>query len=301
MPDKTDTTDCARPTRESLPANAPDQNPGAPYTNLSGYRFVQLDYLPVLQADMHAALANIGVLGTILLADEGINVALTGTAEQTSAARAFFNADERFTDLWLKESESQIIPFSKLKVRIRHEIIAFDGADAGARQLNRPPAQAMPPETVQQWLNDGADFTLLDTRNTYEIESGTFSKAQHLNIAHFRDFQSAVKEALKKGELDTNKPLVTFCTGGIRCEKAAPWMLEQGFKEVYQIEGGILNYFEQTTGDHWEGDCFVFDDRVELDKSLTPTGATWCTDCQLTIRSGDICSCQSSRTAIDMV
>jgi UPF0176 protein len=304
VPDKTqntDPSDSARPSSDLLPASVSDQNTTSPYINLSGYRFVHLDYLPVLQADMHAALAKIGVLGTILLADEGINVALTGTPEQTSAARAFFNSDERFVDLWLKESISELIPFSKLKVRIRYEIIAFDGPDAGDQQLSRPEAPAIAPEMVQQWLDDDRDFTLLDTRNTYEIESGTFSQAEHLDIAHFRDFQSAVKEALRKGELDPNKPMVTFCTGGIRCEKAAPWMLEQGFKEVYQIEGGVLNYFERTGGKHWDGDCFVFDDRVELDKALTPTGASWCTDCQLTLAAGKICPCQSTNSAMDIV
>ena len=117
-----------------------------------------------------------------------------------------------------------------------------------------------------------------------------------LDIAHFRDFQLAVNSALHDGRLQRNKPVVTFCTGGIRCEKAAPWMLEQGFEEVYQIEGGILNYFERTGGRHWEGDCFIFDDRVEVDKALQPTGASWCNYCQLTVKPGQICSCQHEST-----
>ncbi len=270
---------------------------GELYINLSGYRFIQLDYLPVLQADLLQALAETGVLGTILLADEGINVALAGTRPQCEAARAVFEADERFRDLWLKESTSETKPFSKLKVRIRHEIIAFDGAEARTRQLRRPEAPALPPETLAQWLDEERDFTLLDTRNTYEVESGTFTQAEHLDIAHFRDYQRAVTQALEDGSLDPAKPIVTFCTGGIRCEKAAPWMIEQGFKEVYQIEGGILNYFERTGGKHWDGDCFVFDDRVEVDKQLQPTGATWCTSCQLTIQPGQQCVCQSKQQA----
>lgn len=271
-----------------------DSPSGQPYINLSGYRFIQLDYLPVLQADLQQALAEIGVLGTILLADEGINVALAGTREQCEAARAVFEADERFRGLWLKESTSELRPFSKLKVRIRHEIIAFDGAEARTRQLQRPEAPALPPETLAQWLDENRDITLLDTRNTYEVESGTFESAEHLDIAHFRDYQRAVKQAVEDGTLDPAKPIVTFCTGGIRCEKAAPWMIEQGFKEVYQIEGGILNYFERTGGKHWNGDCFVFDDRVEVDKQLQPTGATWCTHCQLTIQPGEQCVCQDA-------
>ena len=275
--------------------------PAAPVINVSGYRFVHLEYLPLIQADMHAALAQTGVLGTILIAEEGINVALAGSRSQVDAARDYLDTDTRFDGLWLKESVSDVVPFSKLKVRIRHEIIAFDGPDARTQHLTRPEAPAMSPDKVQEWIESGKDFTLLDTRNTYEIESGTFTEATHLNIAHFRDFQTAVQEALAAGTLDPAKPIVTFCTGGIRCEKAAPWMMEQGFSEVYQIDGGVLNYFESTGGAHWEGDCFVFDDRVEVDKALSPTGATWCTHCQLTIQPGAECTCQSSRTAIDMV
>lgn len=282
----------------NIPPDTTDTNS---YVNLSGYRFIHLEYLPLLQADLRAALVETGVLGTILLAEEGINIALAGRRDQTEAARKVLNADARFANLWLKESLSEQIPFSKLKVRIRHEIIAFDGPNAKDRQLHRPEAPALSPETVADWLKSDKDFTMLDTRNTYEIESGTFHTAEHLNIAHFRDFQSSVQKAVEEGTLDPAKPIVTFCTGGIRCEKAAPWMIEAGFKEVYQIEGGILNYFEKTGGAHWQGDCFVFDDRVEVDKSLNPTGATWCTHCQLTIAAGDQCTCQASRTAMEMV
>lgn len=250
---------------------------------------------------MHAALLKTGVLGTVLLADEGINIALAGSRVQIENAIAYFSSDARFRGLWFKHSESADIPFSKLKIRIRHEIIAFDGANASNASLHRPEAPSLAPATVAQWLDEKRDFNLLDTRNTYEIASGTFDTATHLDIAHFRDFQAAVRQALDEGTLQLDTPTVTFCTGGIRCEKAAPWMLEQGFKEVYQIEGGVINYFEQTGGKHWQGDCFVFDDRVEVDKQLTPTGANWCTNCQLTIAPGQTCTCQDSRTAIDTV
>jgi len=271
------------------------------FENVSGYRFIRLEYLPIIQADLLDALKQTGVLGTVLLAEEGINVALAGTEQEINDAIDVLNADSRFSGMWLKKSLSDSIPFSKLKVRIRHEIIAFDGVDAKDRQLHRPEAPAMAPETVSQWIDEGKDFTLLDTRNTYEIESGTFDTAEHLNIAHFRDFQTAVNQALADGSLSLDKPVVTFCTGGIRCEKAAPWMIEKGFSEVHQIEGGVLNYFERTGGKHWQGECFVFDDRVEVDKQLSPTGATWCTDCQLTIQPGEQCKCQGSKTAMEMV
>lgn len=270
---------------------SPFVDPAKPIVNVSGYRFCKLDYLPVLQADMHAALVQTGVLGTILLADEGINIALSGSREHIDLARSYFQSDSRFAGIWLKESFSEDIPFSKLKVRIRHEIIVFDGEGASDKHLHRPEAPALSPDTVAQWIEQGRDMTLLDTRNTYEIESGTFDTAEHLNISHFRDFQQAVTTALSEGRLQLDKPTVTFCTGGIRCEKAAPWMIEQGFTQVYQMDGGILNYFESTGGTHWKGDCFVFDDRVEVDKQLVPTGATWCKECQLTIAPGQVCTC----------
>jgi len=271
---------------------APIENPSGSVINISGYRFVKLELLPLLQADMQAALKETGVLGTILLAEEGINIALAGNRKSVDQAIAFFQSDNRFRDIWLKESLSDDIPFSKLKVRVRHEIIAFDGANASDKQLHRPHAPSLKPEIVAQWLDEGRDVTLLDTRNMYEIASGTFKAAEHLDIAHFRDFQNAVQCALDDGRLQLDQPMITFCTGGIRCEKAAPWMLEKGFKEVYQIDGGVLNYFQRTGGKHWEGDCFVFDDRVEVDRQLSPTGATWCTDCQLTVSPGQICDCQ---------
>lgn len=280
--------------------SAPD---AAGIFNVSGYRFLALEHLPVLQADLHTSLTGIGVLGTVLLADEGINIALSGTSTQVDAVESLLNADARFSGIWLKRSVSEFSPFSKLKVRIRHEIIAFDGSGAKTRQLSRPKAPYLLPEKLVEWLDNDRSLTLLDTRNHYEVKSGTFERATHLNIAHFRDFQSAIHQALEDGVLDRNKPVVTFCTGGIRCEKAAPWMLEQGFREVYQIDGGILNYLEKTGGAHWQGDCFVFDDRVELNKSLKPTGATWCTDCQLTVAPGETCTCRQTadceRTAAD--
>ena len=243
------------------------------FHNIIAYKFIDLDLLPLLQADMHDALSNIGVLGTVLLANEGINVALAGTEAHIQQARDWFANDRRFTDLWFKESVSTFLPFSKLKVRIRHEIIAFD--DGKTKPL-KTPAPNLAPDQLKQWLDEGRAFTLLDTRNRYEVESGTFKRAVALDIDTFRDFTAAADA------LDPDikaQPVVTFCTGGVRCEKAAPWMLQNGFKEVYQIEGGILNYLEQCGGEHWQGDCFVFDDRVEVDARLAETGALLCPNC----------------------
>ncbi len=249
------------------------------FHNISAYKFIDLDLLPLLQADMMEALSDCGVLGTVLLASEGINVALAGPDSAIKEARTWFSGDSRFSDLWFKESTSTFLPFSKLKVRIRHEIIAFDG---GRTKPLEHPAPNLAPDTLKQWLDEGRTFTLLDTRNRYEVESGTFRQAVALDIDTFRDFTtaaSALDDAVKE------QPVVTFCTGGVRCEKAAPWMLQNGFKEVYQIEGGILNYLEQCGGDHWDGDCFVFDDRVEVDAQLCETGALLCPTCHRAVPS----------------
>lgn len=275
--------------------NMDQSNQGAQdIINVSGYRFVELEYLPILQADMRADFEEIGIKGTILLADEGINAAMAGTPEQVEAVRDWFETDARFADLWLKESLSEILPFSKLKIKIRHEIITFQPDAANPVSPAKNPAPAMSPAKLKQMLDDDTPFTLLDTRNRYEIESGTFTEAVDLKLRTFRDFADAVNTALESGELDLEKPVVTFCTGGIRCEKAAPYLLEQGFKEVYQVEGGILNYFEECGDAHWQGDCFVFDDRVEINSALAPTGARMCRRCHRAIAAAnDTCVCES--------
>lgn len=261
------------------------------FVNISGYRFVTIEDLPTLQAAMLETFNDIGVKGTILLAEEGINIAMAGTAEQIQAVRAWLETDQRLQGLWLKESFSDFRPFSKLKVRIRPEIITFQPNDPDRVSPADNPAPNMQPEQLQQWLDDNADFTLLDTRNDYEIESGTFAQATDLNLENFRDFTTAVDTALEDGTLDKDKPIVTFCTGGIRCEKAAPYLIDKGFSEVYQIEGGILNYLEKCGGKHWDGECFVFDDRAEINTELQPTGARMCDDCSRAIRPGQTCIC----------
>lgn len=222
---------------------------------------------------MLQALKEADVLGTIVLAAEGINVALAGSMTNISYAQKWFSAQPEFADLWFKESDSTFTPFSKLKVRIRPEIIAFDG---GKTKPKLNPAPSLPPSILKEWLDQGRDFILLDARNNYETDSGTFKQARKLDLENFRDFPAAITQL---DETDKNIPVVTFCTGGIRCEKAAPWLLDNGFSEVYQVEGGILNYFEQCGGAHWQGDCFVFDDRVEIDPALAETGSLLCTRC----------------------
>jgi len=265
------------------------------YLNVSGYRFITLTDLPELQAAMLQALREAEVLGTILLADEGINVALSGPAEGIEKAKAWFNTDERLKDLWLKESWSELQAFTKLKVRLRPEIITFDGGKTlGAEGRDKAPA--IDPDTLKQWLDEGRDFVLLDTRNDYEVHSGTFAKATDINIENFRDFPNTVETAIANGTLPTDKPVVTFCTGGIRCEKAAPYLKDAGIDEVYQIEGGILNWFEKHGSEHWDGDCFVFDDRHVITPQLEETNAWLCRSCQRCRPDGVVCECGATQS-----
>jgi len=250
------------------------------YLNVSGYRFVQLEDLPELKIDMLAGLKETGVFGTVLIAAEGINVALFGSAESIAGARRWFDQDERFAGLWLKESWSELASFSKLKVRVRPEIITFDGGKTDAA-AGREHAPAISPQTLQKWLDEGRDLVLLDTRNNYEIRSGTFTDAVDVDISHFRKFPEAVNKAIASGELPVDKPIITFCTGGIRCEKAAPMLAAAGVREVYQIDG---------------------DDRVEISPQLTETGASLCRRCHSAVAEGDSCQCQSgSLSAADTV
>lgn len=260
--------------------------------NISGYRFVHLADLPEVQARMKQALSGIGMKGSVMLATEGINIALAGTAKAVAETRQYLDQDDRLKDLWLKESVSEEVPFPRLRIRVRTEIIAFDGQDSEKFHEARPQAPAIKPDTLRQWLDENRDITLLDTRNDYEIVSGTFPQSVQLDIKHFRNFKAAVEKAVDEGTLDLKKPMVTYCTGGIRCEKAAPWLLEYGFSEVYQVEGGLLNYLETCGSEHWRGDCFVFDNRVELTSDLKPTGAGLCYHCQLAVPEGTQCRCQ---------
>ena len=296
----------------------PTTPPTAPILNVSGYLFTTVDDPAALRERLERELGACGVRGTVLVAGEGVNVALAGDADAVARARAALATDPRLAPLRLKESRSDAAPFARLKVRVRSEIIAFDGGrlDAAAR------APAVTPDELARWLGDGLDddggdpggdgrraVRLLDTRNAYEIEAGAFEGAIDLGIGHFRDFRAAVEAALADGTLDLETPLVTYCTGGVRCEKAAPWLIGRGFEAVWQLDGGILGWLAARGGERWTGDCFVFDERVSVDAALAPTGATPCRGCGTAVRPGTRCGCGQllrgtgaySRTAAETV
>ena len=238
--------------------------------NIAAYHFVPIDD-PAALASQVRELAEAGDLrGTVLVAGEGINLFLAGAE---SAIRVFLDAlrvDPRFTGIGVKESRSQAQPFGRLKVKVKKEIIAFRRDDSSPLEGRAPTVQ---PEDLARWIGQGHDdsgrkLVLLDTRNREEIEHGTFSGALTLPIDNFTDLPEALtphRSAL------ADAVVVSFCTGGIRCEKAALHMQDLGMPRAYQLEGGILKYLEQTEGAHWRGDCFVFDGRVAVDKQLLPS------------------------------
>jgi predicted sulfurtransferase len=242
------------------------------FTNISAYQFVPLGNLKALQAVLRTMCK--GMRGTILLSPEGINVVVSAEPDAANELLNYFRTIPSLANLNVKISESDHQPFNRMLVKIKKEIIAFGvtGIDPG-----RCPAPRVPPRKLKEWLDQGRSVTLLDARNAYEIRLGTFRGARTLDLDYFREFPMAAASLPRRLKGD---PVVTFCTGGIRCEKAALFLQKAGFTQVFQLDGGILRYFEECGGEHFEGDCFVFDKRVALDASLRETGAALCFVCQ---------------------
>ncbi|MBS0357706.1 MAG: sulfurtransferase [Proteobacteria bacterium] len=230
--------------------------------NISSYLFFQLENPLALKDTLRAECKRLGLLGTILIATEGINLMLAGSRESIDAIKQFMATIPPLEKMEFKESLSDFVPYEKLFTKVRKEIVTIGVPEI---TLHNQPSHYLDPEELKNWYDNNSDFTLLDTRNHFEVEYGHFKNTVELNIKHFREFPEATKKmdpALK------DQPLVIVCTGGIRCEKAAMVLQEQGFKKVYQLHGGILKYFEKCGGDYWEGNCFVFDDRISVNSKL---------------------------------
>tara|TARA_B110000483_G_scaffold64732_1_gene80648 strand:- start:1733 stop:3532 length:1800 start_codon:yes stop_codon:yes gene_type:complete len=244
------------------------------FANISCYKFAHLSDLKLLKAHLLAACKERNLKGTILLSLEGINLFIAGPRMPIDEVVAIIRAIPGLEGLAPKYSESDHQPFNRMLVRLKKEIIAFgvDGIDPAVRTSPKLKATEL-----KQWLDDGKPVTLLDTRNDYEVKLGTFKGAVTVGIDSFRDFPGAVA---KLPEDLKDQPIVMFCTGGIRCEKAGPYMEREGFKEIYQLDGGILKYFEEVGADHYDGECFVFDQRVGVDPALRESESTQCYQCQ---------------------
>lgn len=226
--------------------------------NIAGYKFIALDRLSTLREQLKQLCQSNGLKGTILLGTEGINLMLAGNENQIINFLQQFNQDVRFSNIEYKRNYSEFVPFKRLLVKVKKEIVTFGVADINPEKFTAP---SISPQQFKQWLEDNKDMTVLDVRNECEIEIGTFDKAIHLGIKNFRSFSKAAKQLPASTK---QKPMVMFCTGGIRCEKASAYLLQQGFNEVYQLHGGILNYFAECGSEHYKGSCFVFDDRIAV-------------------------------------
>ena len=237
--------------------------------NIASYRFVGLDDLPQLRESILAQALAGELRGTVLLAPEGINLFLAGTADNIQTFLAWLEQDPRLAGLEVKYSHSETVPFRKMLVKIKREIIRMDHPSIRPEGGRAPAVDA---RTLQRWLQNGHDdqgteIVLVDTRNGFEVDAGTFQGALDFRIEKFTQFPAAV---MANRDALAGKTVVTFCTGGIRCEKAALYMADAGIPNVYQLEGGILKYFEETEGAGYRGDCFVFDERIALDPTLAP-------------------------------
>ncbi|MCC7007104.1 MAG: sulfurtransferase [Ottowia sp.] len=249
------------------------------YVNISAYLFVTINDREALRDRLRDQCLALDIKGTILLAPEGINLFLAGTRSAIDAVITQLRQDPRFAALMPKESVSSSQPFRRMLVRLKNEIITMRMPVIQPEQGRAPAVSAV---ILKRWLDQGHDdqgqpVVLLDTRNEFEVLLGTFSGALDYGIKKFTEFPHAV--AQDQAQL-SGKTVVTFCTGGIRCEKAAIYMRTLGLHDVYQLEGGILKYFEEVGGDHYQGDCFVFDARTALDPALRPAGAKTCFACR---------------------
>jgi len=249
--------------------------------NIAAYKFVELPELRPLRARLITLCNGWELKGTILLSVEGINLFVAGEREKIELLLAELRSLPGLADLSPKFSETDHQPFRRMLVRLKKEIIAFGVEGINPARRTSPKLAA---KELKQWLDEGRPVTLLDTRNDYEVKLGTFKNALPIGVDHFREFPAAVAKlppAMKE------QPIVMFCTGGIRCEKAGPFMEREGFKNIFQLDGGILKYFEECGGAHYDGECFVFDQRVGLDPNLQETESTQCFRCQTPLTEAD--------------
>jgi RluA family pseudouridine synthase len=250
-------------------------------TNISTYRFAALGGLKELRAELKAKCDDWGLKGTILLSTEGVNLFVAGARESVDNLLARLREVPGLEDLEPKVSLSEIQPFNRMLVRLKKEIISFGVEAVRPADYTSP---KLPPQELKRWLDEGRPVTLLDTRNDYEVKLGTFKGAINPQIRTFRGFPDAVR---KLPEELKDQPVVMFCTGGIRCEKAGPFMEMEGFRQIYQLDGGILKYFEECGGAHYDGDCFVFDQRVGVDPALSESGHAVCHACLAPLDEAD--------------
>lgn len=246
------------------------------------YKFVTLeDFEDMRQPILNTMIQN-KVKGTLLIANEGINGTIAGTQEGITALLNYLKSDPRLADIDYKESYHDEMPFYRSKVKLKKEIVTLGVEDIDP---NKVCGKHVKPKDWNELISD-PDVLLVDTRNEYEIEIGTFKNAVNPHTDNFREFPEYVDENLDPKK---QKKVAMFCTGGIRCEKSTALMLEKGFEEVYHLEGGILKYLEEVPKEEtmWEGECFVFDSRVAVNHDLEKGNYDQCFACRMPITEED--------------
>ena len=246
------------------------------------YKFVELKDLNPIKDQLDKLCEKHDLKGTLLLAHEGINGTVAGSADATQALLDYFNQDKRLTDISYKHSYADNAPFFRMKVRLKKEIVTIGLAEVDPR---KQVGEYVKPKDWNNLISD-PEVLLIDTRNDYEYEVGTFDGAINPNTNNFREFPRYIHSNF---DPDKHKKIAMFCTGGIRCEKASSYLLDQGFEDVYHLDGGILKYLEETEKQDslWEGECFVFDQRVTVDHDLKPGGFDQCHGCRRPISEED--------------
>ena len=246
------------------------------------YRFVTLDDFDALREPLLTVCQEQGVKGTLLLAHEGINGTIAGSRAGIDAVIAWLRADDRMADLSWKESFDEAQPFCRMKVKLKREIVTMGVSDVDPNEVV---GTYVKPTDWNTLISD-PDVLLIDTRNDYEVEIGSFKGAVDPNTKPVREFPDYVKQNVDPAR---HKKVAMFCTGGIRCEKASSYMKQQGFEEVYHLEGGILKYLEEVPQEQslWQGECFVFDNRVTVKHDLTAGSFDQCHGCRRPISDED--------------
>ena len=251
----------------------------APSTQVAAlYRFVRLEDYENLRGPLLAFCEARGIRGTLLLAEEGINGTIAGTEQAISEVLAYLRSDNRLADLDCKFSYNTDRPFLRMKVKLKKEIVTMGRPGIDPNQCVGRYA------SPEQWnaLVDDPECLVIDTRNDYEVEIGTFQGAINPNTTSFREFPEWVEENLDPSK---HKKVAMFCTGGIRCEKSTSLLVSMGFEDVWHLQGGILNYLEKTPVEQtrWDGECFVFDSRVSVDHDLEKGSYDQCYACRFPI------------------
>jgi UPF0176 protein len=252
------------------------------FTVTAFYKFAVVDDPVQLRAELTTAGLDIGVKGTVLVAPEGINGTVSGSSEAIAALHAYLRSDRRFQDIETKESIAPTDPFRRFKVRLKREIVTF-------KQPGLDPVQDagtyVRPEDWNALIQD-PDVVVVDTRNAYEIELGSFPGAVDPKTNYFSEFPAYVEREL---EPNRQRKIAMFCTGGIRCEKATAYLRAKGFPEVYHLQGGILKYLEVVpkADSLWQGECFIFDSRVSLEHGFVRGRHRLCKRCGNTVRIAD--------------